>query len=116
MRLEYALCVHIHRFTCCITLQLWKGFAQRRKTKKDREEEMMFIGMAQPPLGMSKTAPQTIAVKVLCQIFYKIICSYTSITYVMITYGRLHCFVNKCIVSTCYNPGGGPAPRHPGET
>ena len=25
--------------------QIWKGFAQRRKTRKEREEEMMFIGM-----------------------------------------------------------------------
>ncbi|VDI43111.1 dynein regulatory complex protein 11-like [Mytilus galloprovincialis] len=29
--------------------KVWKGFAQRRKTKRDREEEMMFIGMAPPP-------------------------------------------------------------------
>ena len=25
--------------------KLWKGFAQRRRTKKERENEMMFIGM-----------------------------------------------------------------------
>lgn len=25
--------------------QLWKGFSQRRRTKREREEEMMFIGM-----------------------------------------------------------------------
>lgn len=25
--------------------KLWKGFSQRRKTKRDREDELMFIGM-----------------------------------------------------------------------
>ena len=25
--------------------KVWKGFAQRRRTRKEREDEMMFIGM-----------------------------------------------------------------------
>ena len=25
--------------------QVWKGFFQRRKTRKEREDEMIFIGM-----------------------------------------------------------------------
>lgn len=25
--------------------QVWKGFAQRRQTKRERDEEMIFIGM-----------------------------------------------------------------------
>ncbi|GFR80966.1 IQ and AAA domain-containing protein 1 [Elysia marginata] len=44
--------------------KIWKGFAQRRRTKKERDEEMIFIGMAPPPLPTNtKNLPQTFAVK-----------------------------------------------------
>ena len=26
-------------------MQVWKGYSQRRKTKKMREEELIFVGM-----------------------------------------------------------------------
>merc|ERR1711974_146063 len=40
--------------------KVWKGFAQRRRTKKERDEEMIFIGMAPAPLPTStKNLPQT---------------------------------------------------------
>merc|ERR1712241_667353 len=29
--------------------KVWKGFAQRRRTRREREDEMMFIGMTPPP-------------------------------------------------------------------
>ena len=39
--------------------QLWKGFAQRRKTREERQNEMMFIGMVAPPLPTNpKQIPQ----------------------------------------------------------
>ena len=39
--------------------QLWKGFAQRRKTREERQNEMMFIGMVAPPLPTKlKQQPQ----------------------------------------------------------
>ena len=39
--------------------QLWKGFAQRRKTREERQNEMMFIGMVAPPLPIKlKQQPQ----------------------------------------------------------
>ncbi|XP_058520250.1 dynein regulatory complex protein 11 [Ochotona princeps] len=30
--------------------KVWRGFCQCRKTKRDREEEMIFLGMSPPPL------------------------------------------------------------------
>ena len=45
--------------------QLWKGFAQRRRTKREREDEMMFIGMITPPGPANpKATPQQTAIKV----------------------------------------------------
>ncbi|CAH1783239.1 unnamed protein product [Owenia fusiformis] len=43
--------------------KLWKGLAQRRRTRREREEEMMFIGMIPPPLPSLKNQPQTLAAK-----------------------------------------------------
>lgn len=44
--------------------KLWKGFAQRRKTREERLNEMMFIGMIPPPLpGNPKVTPQALSVK-----------------------------------------------------
>jgi len=43
--------------------KVWKGFAQRRRTRKEREEEMMFIGMNNPPVLTSKNTPQALAGK-----------------------------------------------------
>lgn len=45
--------------------KLWKGFAQRRRTKREREDEMMFIGMVPPPFPSNpKNTPQQTSVKV----------------------------------------------------
>ncbi|CAG5126509.1 unnamed protein product [Candidula unifasciata] len=44
--------------------KIWKGFAQRKKTRKERDEEMVFLGMAPPPLPSNpKNLPQTLAAK-----------------------------------------------------
>lgn len=44
--------------------KVWKGFFQRRKTRKEREDEMIFIGMAPPPQPPSvKNTPQALAGK-----------------------------------------------------
>ncbi|KAK3595612.1 hypothetical protein CHS0354_009573 [Potamilus streckersoni] len=44
--------------------KIWKGFFQRRKTKKERDDELIFIGMAPPPHPpVMKNTPQALAVK-----------------------------------------------------
>jgi len=43
--------------------KVWKGFAQRRRTRREREDEMMFIGMTPPPASSSKNTPMTLASK-----------------------------------------------------
>ena len=51
-------------FYIYITKKLWKGFAQRRKTREDRLNEMMFIGMTPPPMPTNpKAIPQALSVK-----------------------------------------------------
>ncbi|XP_026882038.2 dynein regulatory complex protein 11 [Electrophorus electricus] len=39
--------------------KVWKGFIQRKKTKQEREEEMIFLGMAMEP-GLSQPCPAAV--------------------------------------------------------
>ncbi|XP_040828416.1 dynein regulatory complex protein 11 isoform X2 [Ochotona curzoniae] len=41
--------VDVEAAAVCIQ-KVWRGFRQCRKTKRDREEEMIFLGMSPPPL------------------------------------------------------------------
>uniref|UniRef100_G1T2W9 IQ motif containing with AAA domain 1 n=1 Tax=Oryctolagus cuniculus TaxID=9986 RepID=G1T2W9_RABIT len=44
--------------------KVWRGFCQCRKTKRDREEEMVFLGMSPPPLFHEVSATVAQAEKV----------------------------------------------------
>lgn len=44
--------------------KVWRGFCQCRKTKRDREEEMIFLGMSPPPLFHEVSATVAQAEKV----------------------------------------------------
>ena len=39
------VCELVYRMICCLSCQIWKGYIQRKKTRKEREEEMIFLGM-----------------------------------------------------------------------
>ena len=43
--------------------KVWKGFAARKRVRKEREEEMMFIHMMPPPMPPYKNTPQYLATK-----------------------------------------------------
>ncbi|XP_069472090.1 dynein regulatory complex protein 11 [Ambystoma mexicanum] len=43
--------------------KVWRGFLQRRKTRKEREEELIFLGMVPPPHFQKVTATQKRAEK-----------------------------------------------------
>uniref|UniRef100_S4R5N9 IQ motif containing with AAA domain 1 n=1 Tax=Petromyzon marinus TaxID=7757 RepID=S4R5N9_PETMA len=48
----------------CVAVQMWKGFMQRRRTKREREEEMIFLGMTLPSNLPKKSLAQVNAEKV----------------------------------------------------
>jgi len=39
------VCCGVYEYVCVCVRQLWKGYRQRASVKKEREEEMVFIGM-----------------------------------------------------------------------
>ena len=43
--------------------KVWKGFAARKRVRKEREEEMMFIHMIPPPVPPYKNTAQYGALK-----------------------------------------------------
>merc|ERR1712137_165788 len=43
-----------------IIQKIWRGFHQKIKSRKEREEEFIFLGMAPPPPLPAKQYPQTV--------------------------------------------------------
>ncbi|KFO82929.1 IQ and AAA domain-containing protein 1, partial [Cuculus canorus] len=52
---DAAICIQkarstpIYLITLLFTIQVWRGYSQRKKTQKMREQEMIFLGMSSPP-------------------------------------------------------------------